>query len=120
MGACAWGQQQHIACSSQGGKPQACPADTFYGVLLQHENSTDRCVRNRTWRYDTGAIYVSKGCSADFLIHPRRTDPRSSEGYQIQGSGENAFHTNGAIRPGPTGSDAGATDAPKADEPQPK
>lgn len=59
---------QVVRCESQGNQYQRCPADTRGGVSLQRQLSQSRCVKDRSWGYDRGGIWVSEGCRAEFYV----------------------------------------------------
>jgi len=57
-----------ITCSSQlGGGRVNCPADTSAGVALLQSRGEAACLLGRTWGYEDKNIWVTDGCTADFL-----------------------------------------------------
>lgn len=102
-------QQQTVVCSFKQ-VPQTCPADTSNGVLLVHEESEHLCRQGKTWRYDSKGIHVYGGCSASFLVNPRKSNAFGESGYHTYGTGENAFHTNGHVGPSGGSSQRGVED----------
>jgi hypothetical protein len=63
---------QTVTCESQDGKRRHCGADTVFGVELHRQISSNDCVRNRTWGYDSEGIWVTGGCRAEFAVGARR------------------------------------------------
>jgi hypothetical protein len=57
-----------IACSSQPGERQHCPADTSAGVLLTRESGEIACLLGRSWGYDAVGVWVMDGCAGEFLV----------------------------------------------------
>ncbi len=47
---------------------QHCAADTSAGVLLQRSTGSSECLLGRTWGYDARGVWVSEGCSGEFLV----------------------------------------------------
>ena len=60
-------QRLTISCESVAGERQHCPADTSQGVTLVRSRGTAACLLGRTWGYDDQGIWVSDGCSAEFV-----------------------------------------------------
>ena len=56
-----------ISCSSEPGGRTNCPVDTSAGVVLLQSKGAAACLLGRTWGYDDNNIWVSDGCSAEFL-----------------------------------------------------
>jgi hypothetical protein len=69
---------------------QRCDADTSAGVRLQRSVGTDECVFGSTWGYDDQGIWVSEGCSGEFLIlhqDPDGEHPEERWGFFDPGKG---------------------------------
>ena len=57
-----------ISCESQPGSGRVnCPADTSAGVALLKSRGASACLLGKSWGYEDKHIWVSDGCSADFL-----------------------------------------------------
>jgi hypothetical protein len=56
-----------VVCSSDGGR-RHCPADTSAGVLMQRQLGSAACLLGKTWGYDDQGVWVTDGCSAEFLV----------------------------------------------------
>jgi hypothetical protein len=56
-----------VVCTSDAGGRNRCPADTSAGVALVHSTGTAACLLGKTWGYDDQGIWVSDGCSAEFM-----------------------------------------------------
>src|SRR4051794_33107473 len=56
-----------VACASDAGHRTQCAADTTAGVALVRSSGTAACLLGRTWGYDQTSIWVSDGCSGEFV-----------------------------------------------------
>jgi hypothetical protein len=59
-----------ITCASKATERRECPADTSRGVVLARSYGDAACLLGKTWGYDDKGVWVSDGCSADFLVGP--------------------------------------------------
>jgi hypothetical protein len=57
-----------VTCSSKAGERQHCAADTSSGVALQKSTGDETCLLGKTWGYDDSGIWVSDGCSGEFVL----------------------------------------------------
>ena len=59
-----------VTCTSAAGDldRQRCDADTSAGVLLQRSIGSTECLLGRNWGYDGQGVWVSEGCSGEFLV----------------------------------------------------
>ncbi|HSF14770.1 MAG TPA: DUF3011 domain-containing protein [Vicinamibacteria bacterium] len=57
-----------LSCSSQPGERQHCSADTSAGVALQSSTGSAPCLLGKTWGYDDAGVWVSDGCSGEFVV----------------------------------------------------
>ncbi len=57
-----------VVCSSKAGERQSCPADTTKGVVLAKSMGDAACLLGKTWGYDDRGIWVSDGCSGEFVV----------------------------------------------------
>ena len=85
-------QRRDIRCESYDGRQRICRVDTSGGVRLVRQLSDARCIRGRTWDAQRGAIWVSRGCRADFEV-----------GYSGYGSGNDGWRRNGDWNTGRSG-----------------
>ena len=60
------GNRVSCASSPTGGRTN-CPADTSAGVVLTRSKGTAACLLGKSWGYDDNNIWVSDGCSAEFI-----------------------------------------------------
>ncbi len=60
-----------ITCTSIPGTRQACAADTSRGVVLARSTGQSACLLGKTWGYDDKGVWVSDGCTGDFLVGPK-------------------------------------------------
>jgi hypothetical protein len=56
-----------ITCESQPGGRQYCPADMSAGVTLVKSTGSAPCLLGKTWGYDNTGLWVSEGCSGEFI-----------------------------------------------------
>jgi hypothetical protein len=57
-----------VTCSSKPGERNHCPADTSKGVILLRSAGESACLLGKTWGYDDHGIWVSDGCSGEFVV----------------------------------------------------
>ncbi len=78
VGSHAQGTPGQVACAaSKVGERTHCPADTSAGVTLGRSPGSNACVPGKTWGYDQSGIWVSDGCSGEFvLVPPASQQPR--------------------------------------------
>ena len=56
-----------VPCSSTPGNRQECAADTSKGVALAKSTGESPCLLGKSWGYDDRSIWVSDGCSGEFV-----------------------------------------------------
>jgi hypothetical protein len=56
-----------VSCTSQPGEREHCTADTSAGVALVRSSGAAPCLLGKTWGYDDTGIWVSDGCSGEFV-----------------------------------------------------
>lgn len=61
-------QEQTIYCPSDDMRRKYCPIDTRGGVRIIRQRSESDCIYRSTWGYDSGGIWVDRGCRADFEV----------------------------------------------------
>jgi hypothetical protein len=59
-----------LTCTSKPGERTQCQADTSRGVVLMRSTGEAPCLLGRTWGYDQASVWVSDGCSAEFVTGP--------------------------------------------------
>jgi len=58
-----------VQCQSPaGGERQVCAADTSAGVALLRSTGSSACLLGNTWGYDSAGVWVSGGCSGEFVL----------------------------------------------------
>ena len=62
-----------VTCASKPGERTQCAADTSTGVVLLRSTGDAPCLLGKTWGYDQTSIWVSDGCSAEFVTGPPRS-----------------------------------------------
>jgi hypothetical protein len=76
--------QGPITCASRPGEREHCPANTSAGVALVKSTGASPCLLGRTWGYDATGIWVSDGCSGEFIAGqaaPQAPEKKSSLEY---------------------------------------
>src|SRR5262245_26798618 len=75
-------QPPRVTCESTPGTREHCAADTSSGVVLARSFGSAACLLGKTWGYDDTGIFVSEGCSGEFVVGegtqpapPERTRP---------------------------------------------
>ncbi len=63
-----------LRCDSAPGGYNYCRTDTSSGVTLNVQHSRYGCYQNDTWGFDRNGVWVSNGCSATFVVGPRKND----------------------------------------------
>ena len=56
-----------LVCASQPGERNSCAADTSAGVVLLRSSGQGPCLLGRTWGYEATSIWVSDGCTGEFM-----------------------------------------------------
>jgi hypothetical protein len=56
-----------IVCQSSAGERQHCATNTSSGVALVASTGAAACLLGKTWGYDDAGIWVSDGCSGEFV-----------------------------------------------------
>ncbi len=57
-----------LICESVQERRQYCPANTVYGVEMSRQLSRNPCTEGYTWGYDRNAVWVDRGCRAEFVV----------------------------------------------------
>jgi Protein of unknown function (DUF3011) len=57
-----------ILCESNDNRRNLCNVDTRGGVRLYRKKSDAPCVQGKSWGYNRNAIWVDRGCRAEFQI----------------------------------------------------
>jgi hypothetical protein len=74
--------QESVTCESNDNRRNVCRIETRGGVRLARQKSDAPCVQGRTWGYNRNAIWVDRGCRAEFEVG------RYGGGGDRYGSGE--------------------------------
>jgi DUF3011 family protein len=61
-------QPPRVTCQSTPGTREHCDADTSAGVVLARSFGSAACLLGKTWGYDDTGIWVSEGCSGEFVV----------------------------------------------------
>jgi Protein of unknown function (DUF3011) len=60
--------QERVSCDSNDNRRKVCRVDTRGGVRLVKQHSDSPCIQGRTWGYNRNAIWVDRGCRAEFEV----------------------------------------------------
>ncbi|MGO1069071.1 DUF3011 domain-containing protein [Lysobacter sp. CA199] len=72
-----------LRCASDDEQTVHCPADTRGGVRLIRRTSGKPCVEGTSWGADRGGVWVSQGCSADFVFGKGGSGADSTRGTRV-------------------------------------
>ncbi|MEH6414006.1 DUF3011 domain-containing protein [Pseudomonas sp. CGJS7] len=72
-----------LRCASNDEQIVHCPADTRGGVRLIRRTSGKPCVEGTSWGADRGGVWVSQGCSADFVFGKGGSGATSTTGARV-------------------------------------
>src|SRR5581483_5110829 len=88
-------------CSSKEGERQNCAANTSAGVVLQRALGPRECLLGKTWGYDNTSVWVSDGCSAEFILgqSPQTNSPATNQA-QNEPAQEERIQEWGSVEPG--------------------
>jgi hypothetical protein len=89
-------QATTVTCPSKEGQRQDCPADTSAVVALQRSFGSAECLLGKTWGYSGDLIWVSDGCSGEFLLGQLATSSKPGPAPQAQ----QPIETWGAVESG--------------------
>ena len=57
-----------VTCAPQTSARTFCAADTSGGVVLLKSTGPGECLLGKTWGYDATGVWVSDGCSGEFML----------------------------------------------------
>ena len=76
-------QPTRVTCSSTPGNREHCAADTTAGVVLARSFGESACLLGKTWGYDDTGIWVSDGCTAEFVVAGSATgEPEKAKPFE--------------------------------------
>jgi hypothetical protein len=97
----AQAQLASVLCASKAGERTQCLAVTAAGVALRRSTGSAACLLGKTWGYDDKGVWVSDGCSGEFLLGAsaqaaaQATPPANGDGPTVP-----AIETWGEFDPG--------------------
>ena len=65
------GQQRTVRCESIRSRRTFCRVNTMGSARIARQLSQRSCIQGRNWSYNSGGIWVSNGCRADFVVGRR-------------------------------------------------
>jgi hypothetical protein len=68
-----------LTCASQPGERRECAADTSKGVVLVRSSGASPCLLGKSWGYDDNGVWVSDGCSGEFIVGAPTAAQRAAE-----------------------------------------
>lgn len=91
VGASASASAARITCESRNFQRNYCSTgERIASARVVVQQSRSPCVQGRTWGYDSGGIWVTQGCAAEFDFRP--SGGGSGRGHQIACSSQNFQH----------------------------
>jgi hypothetical protein len=57
-----------VSCVSTAPGRTQCPANTLNGIVLLKSTGPAECLLGRNWGYDESSVWVSDGCSGEFML----------------------------------------------------
>jgi hypothetical protein len=75
--------QNRTSCESKPGGREHCTVDTSAGVALVKSFGETPCLLGKTWGYDNTGIWVSDGCSGEFIAG-QQTQPPQTNGKPLE------------------------------------
>lgn len=63
-----YGYGSTVRCESNDGRTNRCSINGRGRVQLARQLSRSACIEGRTWGSDSGSVWVSQGCRADFTV----------------------------------------------------
>jgi hypothetical protein len=84
----AHAQQTVVTCESINGQRQMCGVGNASSVTLRHQLSGSACVQGQSWGVARNAVWVSRGCRAEFNV------TQYSTGYGSGRYGNNPYGNN--------------------------
>jgi hypothetical protein len=71
--------QVTLTCASQPGERRECAADTSRGVVLARSSGDSPCLLGKSWGYDDNGVWVSDGCTGEFIVGAPTEAQRAAE-----------------------------------------
>ena len=95
-----------VSCTSAAGERQECAADTSAGVVLARTLANEACLLGKNWGYTDDTIWVTDGCSAEFIVAgsdaivaPAGSAADDSSAGEDSSADESAESTSTAVSP---------------------
>ncbi len=82
------GSGQRIRCESDNGRTRTCAVPGRGDVRLVRQLSKARCTEGQSWGRDRNAVWVSRGCRAEFEVYGRGNNGWGGGGWQGDGAGQ--------------------------------
>ena len=99
--------QASVTCTSEPGQRQTCAADTSSGIAITRSLGPGECLLGKTWGYDDKSVWVSDGCSGEFILGegvagqpPLPSQPGGPAAVSNGEPAENRYPTWGSVEPG--------------------
>jgi hypothetical protein len=89
-----------VKCASREGVRAQCPGDTANGVILVRGSGSQTCLLGKTWGYDATGVWVSDGCSGEFLLAAPTAAPVAQAQPQEPREPTERIETWGELDPG--------------------
>jgi hypothetical protein len=76
--------QANVQCASRPGERQVCRADVSAGVALVRSYGEAPCLLGKTWGYDDTGLWVSDGCSGEFVAGQLAAEQASKKAKPLE------------------------------------
>lgn len=86
-----------FTCESNDGRYRECRIDTRQGVQLVRQTSRTQCVEGQTWGVNRNAVWVDRGCRAEFAVGGGYRDDRYGYGDRYGNGNGYAYGRNGSV-----------------------
>jgi len=71
-----------LVCGSEAGTRTQCGADTSAGVVLVRSTGAAACLLGKTWGYDDTGVWVSDGCTGEFITGQATSEPADKKSFE--------------------------------------
>ena len=82
-----------FSCQSNDGRYRECRVDTRQGVQLVRQTSRTQCIEGQSWGINRNAVWVDRGCRAEFALGGAGYNNNAGYGY----GNNNNYYGNGVV-----------------------
>lgn len=84
---------ERFSCDSTDGRYRECRVDTRRGVQFVRQTSRTQCIEGQTWGINRNAVWVDRGCRAEFAVGGGNNGYGNYNGY----GGNNGYNRGGVV-----------------------